>query len=276
MKIGAWDSDSGEVYVIAEAGVNHNGSMNTASDLIDAARAAGADAVKFQWFSTDALVQRRGPQAEALRQYEFTAINFRYLSDYAKRLGLPFLCSVFDQESADAYLALDPPAVKIGSGELTYNDLLVHVARAGLPTILSTGMATMQQIKNAIRCLTDYNNILDRLALLHCVSAYPTPLDQVNLRALDALKAFHCPVGWSDHTNGFYAAPAAVARGAVIIEKHLTLSHDLPGPDHKASMEPEGFAYMVAAIRQTTRMLGSGEKIPQPCEAETMKACGRV
>ena len=269
MKIGAWDSDSGEVYIVAECGVNHGGSVDTAYRLIEAAKQAGADAVKFQWFRTDALVRRRGPQAEALRPLELSEGAMRALAGRCVDLDLPFLCSVFDLESADAYLALDPPAVKIGSGELTDWRLIRHVAASGKPMILSTGMATMQMIANALLRAPE-----DR-ALLHCVSAYPTPLEQVNLRAMDALRAFHCPVGFSDHTWGFSAAEAAVARGAVIIEKHLTLDRKLPGPDHVASMEPHDFRPLVQQIRKTTAMLGDGHKRPMPCEAETMKACGR-
>ena len=269
MKVGAWDSDSGEVFVIAECGVNHGGSVDTAYRLIEAARQAGADAVKFQWFKTDALVKRRGPQAEALRPLELSEGAMRALAGRCVDLDIPFLCSVFDQESADAYLALDPPAVKIGSGELTDWRLIRHVAASGKPMILSTGMATMQMIANAlIRAPED-------VALLHCVSAYPTPLEQVNLRAMDALRAFHCPVGFSDHSRFTWMPALAVARGACIIEKHLTLDRRLPGPDHIASCTPDELRETVYRIRQATTILGSGEKRPQPCEAETMKACGR-
>ena len=271
MNIGAWDSDSGDVFVIAECGVNHGGSVDTAYRLIEAAKQAGADAVKFQWFKTDALVQRRGPQAEALRPLELSEGAMRALAGRCVDLDLPFLCSVFDLESADAYLALDPVAVKIGSGELTDEKLLHHVSAAHIPMIISTGMATMREIGIAVK-LVRWET---RYALLHCVSAYPTPLDQVNLRALDALRAFHCPVGFSDHGMWTWTPALAVARGAVIIEKHITLDRTLPGPDHMSSATPEQFAEAVWWIRQTTAALGSGEKIPQPCEAATMKACGR-
>ena len=270
MKVGAWDSDSGEVYVIAECGVNHGGSVDTAYRLIEAARQAGADAVKFQWFKTDALVKRRGPQAEALRPLELSEGAMRALAGRCVDLDLPFLCSVFDLESADAYLALDPPAVKIGSGELRELEL-IHAASRGVPVILSTGMATMRDVREAVDALEH-----EDFALLHCVSAYPAPLDQVNLRAMDALRAFHCPVGFSDHSRFTWMPALAVARGACIIEKHLTLDRRLPGPDHIASCTPDELRETVYRIRQATTILGSSEKRPQPCEAETMKACGRA
>ena len=271
MKIGAWDSDSGDVYVIAECGVNHGGSVDTAYRLIEAARQAGADAVKFQWFKTDALVQRRGPQAEALRPLELSEGAMRALAGRCVDLDLPFLCSVFDLESADAYLALDPPAVKIGSGELTDIGLIRHVSYSHKPMILSTGMATMRDVSQAL-----LRTRIGNTALLHCVSAYPTPLEQVNLRAMDALRAFHCPVGFSDHSRFTWMPALAVARGACIIEKHLTLDRRLPGPDHIASCTPDELRETVYRIRQATTILGSSEKRPQPCEAETMKACGRA
>lgn len=272
MNIGTWDSDSGEVFVIAEAGVNHCGKSDMALRLIDAAAAAGADAVKFQWFKTEALVTRRGPAAALLRPLELDADVFAALKVHADQIGLTFLCSVFDLESADAYLALDPPAVKIGSGELREYELLRHVTKAGKPLIISTGMATMQDVSAAVTEARNWSPV----ALLHCVSAYPTPLDQVNLRAMDALKAFHCPVGLSDHTTNLIQVPtAAVARGAVIIEKHLTLDIKAEGPDHAASLNPLGFGIMVKAIRDATLILGHGRKAPMPCEAETMRAIGR-
>ena len=276
MRIGAWDSDSGDVYVIAEAGINHHGDEGAAHALVRAAVDAGANAVKFQWFNVDALKARRGPQAESLRPYVLSADAMGALQAECEHQGITFLCSVFDLESADAYLALDPPAVKIGSGELGEHHLIKRAASYGKPMILSTGMAEMYQIQAALQAIVQPGLAKwSRLALLHCVSAYPTPLDQVNLRALDALKAFHCPVGFSDHTLGYIATTHAVARGACIIEKHLTLDPTLPGPDHRASMTPEMFARMVAEIRQVTAMLGHGRKEPMPCEAETMRACGR-
>ena len=270
MKIGAWDSDSGEVYIVAECGVNHGGSVDTAYRLIEAAKQAGADAVKFQWFKTDALVQRRGPQAEALRPLELPGGAMRALAGRCVDLDIPFLCSVFDLESADAYLALDPPAVKIGSGELGDIGLIRHVSYSHKPMILSTGMATMRDVSQAL-----LRTRIGNTALLHCVSAYPTPLEQVNLRAMDALKAFHCPVGFSDHGIWTWMPALAVARGAVIIEKHITLDRTLPGPDHMSSATPEQFAEAVWWIRQTTAALGHGRKEPMPCEPETMRACGR-
>lgn len=270
MKIGSWDSDSGKTFVIAECGVNHNGIMDIALQLIVAARDAGADAVKFQWFNTDALIARRGQGAAFLRDYELWAMGYERLKAEAERNRLTFLCSVFDLASAEAYLALDPAAVKIGSGELREWALLKRVA--GHPVILSTGMADMRDVSLALSALRveDLN-----IALLHCVSAYPTPEDQVNLRALDALKAYTLPVGYSDHTIGVTAALCAVARGAVIIEKHLTLDCGLPGPDHKASANPRTFADMVCRIRDVEELLGDGVKRVMSCEAATMKAVGR-
>ncbi len=271
MKIGTWDSDSGDCYVIAECGVNHNGQENMAHALVRAAVDAGANAVKFQWFNVDALKARRGPQAESLRPYVLSADAMGGLQAECEHQGITFLCSVFDLESAQSYLALDPPAVKIGSGELRHSELIRHLVSFYNcpPIILSTGMSTMREVNKAVVDALPIN-----VALLHCVSAYPTPLEQVNLRAMDALKAFHCPVGWSDHTDDIGIAALAVARGAVIIEKHLTLDNKLPGPDHAASLEPKIFKTMVGVIRTATKALGHGRKEPMPCEAETMKACG--
>ena len=274
MKIGTWDSDSGKVFVIAEAGINHNGSFKLAADLVIAAALAGANAVKFQWFNTDALVARRGPAMEALRPYQFGVQEFLELKAMAEGVGLTFLCSVFDLASADAYLALHPAAVKIGSGELREQALIAHVAQSRLPMILSTGMATLEDVRAVVRTRYQESYVWTRLALLHCVSAYPTPLEQVNLRAMDALQEFRCPVGFSDHTLGTFAASVAVARGACIIEKHLTMDTRAEGPDHAASADPTQFKRLVEVIRHTTLTLGSGEKVPQACEAETMKACG--
>ena len=272
MKIGEWDSDSGEVYVVAEAGINHCGQSTLAIRLIDAAKEAGANAVKFQWFDPDALVARRGPSAAALRPLALDPDVFATLKIHCDQIGIDFLCSVFDIPSADAYLELDPPAVKIGSGELRELALIGHIAhRSDVPIILSTGMATMHDVGQAVLALKGRER-----ALLHCVSAYPTPLEQVNLRAMDALKAFHCPVGFSDHCVSATAGVLAVARGACIIERHLTLDRTLPGPDHVASTEPGMFQDYVRMIRCATAALGHGRKEVLEVEHETMRKIGRL
>lgn len=273
--------------VIAEAGVNHNGDPATALALVDAAAEAGADAVKFQTFSTDALTTADAPQAayqrvrakaasqaEMLRQLELPADALRAARDRALERGIHFLSTPFDAASVRLIAELGVPAFKVGSGDLTNAPLLRAVGGQGLPVLLSTGMGTLDEVEAALGVLRQAG--ASAIVLLQCTSAYPAPVDDANLRAMAAMRErFHVPVGYSDHTDGIGAAIAAAALGAAVIEKHLTLDRSLPGPDHAASLEPPAFAALVAGVGQAHAALGDGRKAPSPVEDDTRLAARR-
>lgn len=267
MKIASWDSDSGRTFVIAEAGINHQGDKGLAHRLIEVAADCGADAVKFQMFHTNALVVRRGPTASFLQAFEFPQDTWGDLVEHCQERSILFLASVFDPESLRDYLKFEPAAIKIGSGEMHETNFVRAVANTGRPVILSTGMAMLSEVVEATSVLSRNS------ALLHCTSAYPCPLPEVNLRAMDALKKLRFAVGYSDHTIGTAVAVAAVARGACIVEKHLTLDTAMPGPDHKASANPKTFEAMVSGIRQMEKVLGDGLKQTMPSEKITRAYC---
>ena len=267
------------VFIIAEAGVNHNGSIDLALKLIDSARASGADAVKFQTFRADQLATRSAHKAayqertttatesqfEMLQRLELDVDDHRRLIDYCRKVGIQFLSSPFDEQSADLLAEMDLPLYKIPSGEITNLPFLDHVARKGRPIILSTGMSTLGEIEEAVAVLRTAGN--NRLTLLHCVTEYPAPYAEVNLRAMHTLRvAFGLPVGYSDHTPGYEISIAAVALGAEVIEKHFTVDRSLPGPDHATSLEPDELEQMVTAIRHVEVALGDGIKRPAQCE----------
>jgi len=272
------------VFVIAEAGVNHNGDAAMARALIDAAADSGADAVKFQTFRTSALTSRTAPkaayqieatgagesQSEMLMRLELSTETLRALQARAAARGIVFFSTPFDEASADTLAALGVPMFKIPSGEITNLPLLRHIAAKGKPIILSTGMSTLDEVEQALAAIGDVADV--PVAILHCVSAYPAPVGEVNLRAMDALRdRFGRPVGLSDHTLGLEIALAAVARGAAIVEKHLTLDKNLPGPDHRASLEPAEMAALVRGIRNVEAALGDGVKRPMPSELDTRR-----
>jgi N,N'-diacetyllegionaminate synthase len=273
---------TGQCFIIAEAGVNHNGSLDAALRLVDIAHASGADAVKFQTFSADALAapdtpkaeyQRQGQsdsesQLQMLRRLELSHGEQAIVFNRCRELGILFLSSPFDEESATFLNNLGVPAFKIGSGELTNLPLLEHVARMGKPIILSTGMADLNEVEAAVVAIAREGN--PPLVLLQCVSNYPAnPLD-VNLRAMATMRdAFQVLVGYSDHTIGAEVSLAAVALGAAVIEKHFTSDRELAGPDHRASMEPDDLAALVLAIRNIEAALGNGIKIPAASEKDT-------
>jgi N,N'-diacetyllegionaminate synthase len=267
-------------FIIAEAGVNHNGSIARALALVDAAAESGADAVKFQTFSAARLASPDAPKAayqkkagragetqrEMLEKLELTEADHRILSARCRRRGIVFLSSPFDEESLDLLVRVGVPAIKLPSGELTNHPFLRRAAATGKPLILSTGMATMGEVSQAVRALGTARR---RLVLLHCVSAYPAKPAWANLRAMSSLeKAFRVPVGWSDHTLGDEVSFAAAALGARVIEKHLTLDRRLPGPDHAASLEPGEFAALARGVRAVESALGDGVKRPVPAERE--------
>lgn len=271
-----------EVFVIGEAGVNHNGDVALARKLIDAAAGAGVNAVKFQTFRADKLATRSAPKAdyqsrntdgnesqyEMLRRLELSFDAHRQLIDYCKCQGVTFLSAPFDEESADLLEKLDVAAFKIPSGEITNLPFLEHVARKQKPILLSTGMSEMSEVQTAAERIRAQGN--RGLLLLHCVSNYPADPADVNLRAM-ATMAATCDalVGYSDHTMGCEVALAAVALGAVVIEKHFTLDRNLPGPDHKASLEPAELKALVQGIRAVESAMGDGIKKPAPGEANT-------
>ncbi|MBI5881692.1 MAG: N-acetylneuraminate synthase [Elusimicrobia bacterium] len=274
-------------FIIAEAGVNHNGDLGLAARLVLAAKKAGADAVKFQTFRTGSLVSRsapkadyqkartRGPdsQASMLRALELDRAAHEKLKKLCSRTGILFLSTPFDSESADLLDEIGVPLFKLGSGEVTNRPLLEHVAAKGRPMILSTGMSTLAEVATAVGWVKAVSKA--PLVLLHCVTEYPAPPDQANLKAiLTMARALHLPVGWSDHTEGSAVSVAAAALGAPIIEKHLTIDRTLPGPDHAASLEPAAFAAFAADVRTAVAALGNGAKRPAACERRNL-AVGR-
>ncbi len=293
--------------IIAEAGVNHNGSITMALKLVDAAAAAGADFVKFQTFKANKLASALAPKAayqkqttgvkqsqlEMLRALELSPADHRALIAHCRKRKIAFLSTPFDGESLDFLVnKLGMTLLKLPSGELTNPILLLKAARTRLPVILSTGMATLPEIEIALGVLAfgylrtkgkptraafkkayaspKGKSFLNKLVtLLHCTTEYPAPFEDVNLRAMDTMvEAFGLPVGYSDHTPGTSVSIAAVARSAVLIEKHMTLDRTLPGPDHRASIEPDEFKAMVTAIREIESALGDGRKICRPSEAK--------
>ncbi len=269
-------------FIIAEAGVNHNGSLDLALKLIDAAVEAGADAVKFQTFRADRLVTKDAPKADyqkvgtpssesqfdMLRALELSEDAHRALKARSEARGILFLSTPFDRQSADLLSALGVSAYKLPSGEITNLPLLSHVAAKGKPIILSTGMASLPEVNDAVGTLRAAG--CDDMILLHCVSNYPASPADVNLRAMATMRdAFGLPVGYSDHTPGDEVSLAAVALGACVIEKHFTLDRNLPGPDHKASLEPHELEALVGRLRNVEASLGDGRKEPAPAEAAT-------
>ena len=275
-------------FIIAEAGVNHNGDNELAKKLIDTAREAGADAVKFQTFRAEEIAtadaekaiyqtqttNRNEPQLEMLKGLELKREDFKRLSDYARKKKIVFLSSAFDGGSVDLLEELEVPAFKIASGEITNLPLLEHVASKRKPIILSTGMSTLDEVKDALEIIKGKG--MEEVILLHCVTSYPARIEEMNLRAIETLRgAFSLPVGLSDHTLGITVPVAAVALGACVIEKHFTLDRNLPGPDQRASLEPEELKEMVSAIRNVELAMGDGTKRITAGEEEIKKVARR-
>ena len=275
-------------FIIAEAGVNHNGSLDAARRLVDAAANAGADAVKFQTWITEKVIAPGAPladyqrenigkektQFEMAKELELGKSEFREIKTHAERRGILFLSTPDEEESADFLEQLGMPAFKIGSGEVTNLCFLRYVAAKGRPVILSTGMSDLPEVSAAVQAFRDSGNL--KIALLHCVSAYPAKPSDCNLRAMANLAStFECPVGFSDHTLGNEIALAAVALGAPIIEKHLTLDKGMQGPDHAASADAAEFGALVRAIRHVESALGNGVKRKTEAESATKKVVQR-
>ena len=261
------------IYIIAEAGVNHNGSLEIAKKMVDAAKDAGADAIKFQTFKAENIVTKNAAKADyqvkntgedtsqyaMLKKLELSCADFEKIKAYCDDSGIEFLSTPFDLESIDFLQEIGIRFLKIPSGEITNFPYLRKIGQTGMPVIMSTGMSTLEEVGEAIRVLREYGS--NEISLLHCTTEYPAPLDSVNLKAMQTMaEAFNLPVGYSDHTSGIAVSVAAVAMGAVIIEKHFTLDRNMEGPDHKASLEPDELKAMVQSIRDAEMVMGTGEK----------------
>jgi N-acetylneuraminate synthase/N,N'-diacetyllegionaminate synthase len=251
-------------FVIAEAGVNHNGDIKLAKKLVDEAKKAGADAIKFQTWKTEEIVCKKVPkplyqkgtwgqsQFEMLKKLELSDEEFEQLAEYSKKVGIIFLSTPEGQKCVDLLEKLNVPAFKVGSADLTNHPHLAYVAKKGKPIILSTGMATLEEVREAVEVIKRSGN--DEIILLHCTSLYPTKIEDTNLLAMITLRRkFDLPVGYSDHTTSIGVPIVATLLGASVLEKHLTLNRELPGPDHKASLEPHEFREMVRGIRLAER-----------------------
>ncbi len=274
-----------KVVIIAEAGVNHNGSFEMACRLADEAKRAGADYVKFQTGIPENVISVRAEQAEyqkhntgtsesqldMVRKIMLRPDDFKSLKEYCDSIGIRFLSTPFDLDSIDILKPLEMDLWKIPSGEITNLPYLRKIASMGQPVVMSTGMSRLGEVDDAVGVLLDGDLTLDMITLLHCNTEYPTPYTDVNLRAMLALRdAIGCRVGYSDHTLGIEVPVAAVAMGAEVIEKHFTLDKTLPGPDHVASLEPAELTAMVSAIRHTEAALGSGRKDVSPSERKNI------
>lgn len=301
--------DMKKIYIIAEAGVNHNGSINIAKDLIDAAKEAGANAVKFQTFKADKTVSKYAKKAEyqkkmtnnkenqyeMIKKLELDEESHEILIEYCKKKNIQFLSTPFDIDSVKLLVKkFDLPKIKVSSGEITNAPLLLEIAKTNKPVILSTGMSTLGEIEAALMVLAfgytcpeqkpslevfrkayfsekAQEVLKEKVGLLHCTTEYPALFEDVNLNAMDVLRSvFGLLVGYSDHTEGIAVSIAAAAKGAAIIEKHFTLDKNLPGPDHKASLEPDELKEMVKYIRQVEKALGYTRKIPSKSEIKNI------
>ena len=272
------------VYIIAVAGVNHNGDIGLAKKLCLAAKNAGADAIKFQTWVTEKIITRNVKQAgyqvtntgnnqsqfDMLKALELTYDEFIEIKKYCEQIGIQFVSTADEQDSLDFLIGLGMPFIKVGSGDIGNISYLRYIGSKKMPVILSTGMSTLSDVEESVKALKDGG--ASQISLLHCTTNYPCPYDNVNLKAMDTLKfAFGVQVGYSDHTIGIEVPVAAVARGAEIIEKHFTLDRNMDGPDHLASTEPDEFKKMVDAIRNIEVSLGTGLKKPTNAEKEISK-----
>lgn len=272
-----------KVFIIAEAGVNHNGDINIAKKLIDVAVEAGVDAVKFQTFKANNLVTKYAPKAEyqkettgsgnqieMLKKLELKYEDHIILKKYCEEKGIMFISTPFDFESAELLESIGLPLYKISSGDLTNIPFLRYIAKFNKPMIVSTGMASLGEVETAVNCIKKCGN--DQITLLHCTSNYPTNFEDVNLNAMITLKkAFKLPIGYSDHTIGIEIPIAAISMGAKVIEKHFTLNKNMEGPDHRASLNPEELKQMVVNIRNVEKAFGDYIKMCNKSEENTRK-----
>jgi len=257
----------GKTFIIAEVGINHNGDFKKAVKLIDEAKKAGADAVKFQTYVTEKRVPKDSPIYGILKQCELSQEDQRRLKIHADKKGILFFSTPFDEESVTFLKDLNVPLLKIASFDIVNHKLLRACAKTKIPMIISRGMASQSEIATAASIC---KKVGTEFALLHCVSAYPAPKTSVNLRAIDALKAqYKVPVGFSDHTLDIDACVYAVARGAEVLEKHFTLNRRMKGPDHRLSADPKMLAQLVQRVREVEGMLGRGKLVSLPVEAGT-------
>lgn len=269
--------------IIAEAGINHNGSLQNALKMVDAAKDAGADIIKFQTFNPEEEVSKFAPlaeyqkknvpaaksQLEMIKKYYLSEEEFRIIRDYCREVGISFLSTPSDLKSIEVLKKLDVNCWKIPSNEITDFPYLREIGKTEQKVILSTGMSTLGEIEAAINVLREAGTT--EISLLHCTTEYPTPYDQVNLKVISALKQkFGCEVGYSDHTQGIEVSIAAVAMGATIIEKHFTLDRNMDGPDHIASLEPQELCQLVRAIRNVEKSFGVEEKKVMECEKKNI------
>lgn len=275
--------------IIAEAGVNHNGSLETAKKMVDAAVEAGADYIKFQTFHAHSLVTAlceaadyqkenagASSQKDMLKDLELSYADFKELKAYCDKKGIGFLSTPFDEDSIDFIASLNPDYMKVPSGELTDLPFLRKMASTGIPVIMSTGMATPEEIAKALKPFQKAGYSFDDIILLHCTTQYPTPMEDVNLLAMKSVSEnFGCRSGYSDHTLGIEIPIAAATLGASVVEKHFTLDRNMEGPDHKASLEPDELAAMVKAIRNITVALGNGVKEVKDSERPNITAARR-
>lgn len=289
IRIDSRNIGSGEpVFIIAEAGVNHNGDLRRAEEMIDTAAEAGADAVKFQTFRADEVVSSAAPKAqyqventgeegsqlEMLKRLELSPDAHRKLIERCHARGIMFLSTPFDFPSADLLETLSVPAYKVPSGEITNWPFLEHIASKGKPVILSTGMSNLNEVEQAVKVLRAAG--CSELLILHATSSYPATAASANLRAMQTMSdSFDTPVGLSDHTTGIEVALAATALGACVLEKHFTLDRSLAGPDHKASLEPAELRSLVRGIRAVESALGDGRKQPTPSEEDVRRVARR-
>jgi N,N'-diacetyllegionaminate synthase len=276
--------------IIAEAGVNHNGNMTMAKKLVDAAADAGADLVKFQTFKAETLVTQSAKKAEyqkiltgegesqfeMIKKLELDRTAHEELIQYCKIKNIQFLSTAFDHDSIDLLAELNIPFYKIPSGDITNLPYLRHIGRMGKPIIMSTGMSTLEEVRVALNVLLESGAEKNKITILHCNTEYPTPMEDVNLKAMLTIQdELDIAVGYSDHTLGIEIPVAAIALGACVIEKHFTLDRTLPGPDHCASLEPEELKLMVAAIRNIEKAMGDWVKKPSPSEMKNMSIARR-
>lgn len=273
------------IIIIAEAGVNHNGSVEIAKKMVLAAKEAGADYIKFQTFCPEKLVSKsagkadyqkqntgtKESQLEMLQKLALSQDNFLELKEYCQRQGIGFLSTPFDLDSIHFLHRLDMDFWKLPSGEITNLPYLLEIAKTGRPVVMSTGMCDLKEIKEAVDCLRRAGT--EKIILLHCNTEYPTPMKDVNLKAMQTMKdSLGLPMGYSDHTQGIEVPIAAAALGACVLEKHFTLDKTMPGPDHRASLEPEELQAMVTAVRNIERAMGNGRKEPSESEKKNIEA----